>query len=242
MRAVVTGASTGIGRATALGLAADGADVALHCFRHQAECERTAVTIRTMGREAFVVTGDLGKREAVGEVAGAIADRWDTLDVLIQNAGTYPRRPFAEITAEEFESCFRLNVFGAAELTRLLLPLLRRSLASRIVFVSSILAFTGSRQGAHYAASKAALLGLARSLAPELAPQTTVNVVAPGSIDTAILADDSAEQRAERVQNIPLARIGRPEEVADAIVFLASGRAGFVTGTTLHVNGGVRTD
>jgi 3-oxoacyl-[acyl-carrier protein] reductase len=105
-----------------------------------------------------------------------------------------------------------------------------------------MLAFQGSQYGAHYAAAKAGLLGLARSLARELAPRHTVNVVAPGSIDTAILAGDSPERRRERERSIPLGRLGRPSEVAQAIAFLASPAASYVTGATLHVNGGLRPE
>ncbi|MCI4369449.1 MAG: SDR family oxidoreductase, partial [Thermoplasmata archaeon] len=150
----------------------------------------------------------------------------------------YPRRPFASITDAEWLDCFRVNVFGAVGLTRRLLPLLERSTSGRVVFVSSVLAFTGSRHGAHYAGSKAALLGIARSLARELAPRITVNVVAPGAVDTAILASDTPELRAERRRAIPLERVAEAGEVAEAIAFLASPAASYITGTTLHVNGG----
>ena len=133
------------------------------------------------------------------------------------------------------DSCPRC---GRLEMTRRLLPQLRRARSGRLVFVSSVLAFTGSTHGAHYAAAKAGIIGLARSLARELAPTITVNVVAPGAIDTAILAADTPAQRAERSTRIPLGRVGTPEEVADAISYLISPRASYITGTVLHVNGG----
>lgn len=242
MRALVTGSSRGIGRATALRLARDGADLLVHGHEHPAEAESTAEAVRALGRAASVVTADLANRDGPIEVARAVRDRWDSLDVLVHNAGPYPRRAFAEVSDDEWRTCFNTHVFGPAALTRELLGHLRRAPSGRIVFVSSVLAFAGSAHGAHYAAAKAAQLGLARSLARELAPEVTVNVVAPGSIDTAILAGDTPEQRRARERAIPLGRLGTAEDVANAIAFLASPAAAYLTGTTLHVNGGLRLD
>jgi 3-oxoacyl-[acyl-carrier protein] reductase len=242
VRALVTGGSSGIGRATALLLGHRGGDVAVHYRTHRAEAEAVVAELGKEGRDAFAVPGDLAVREQVTGIAAAVSRRWPELDVLVHNAGSYPRRPFRALTDDEFEECFRANVFGAAGLTRALLPRLERSPSARIVFVSSVLAFTGSRHGAHYAAAKAALLGLARSLSRELAPQITVNVVAPGSIDTPILGGDTDEQRRARERSIPLGRVGSAHEVAEAIAFLASPAASYITGTTMHVNGGLHPE
>jgi NAD(P)-dependent dehydrogenase (short-subunit alcohol dehydrogenase family) len=242
VRALVTGASQGIGHATALRLAQDGFEVAVHYHAHRDAAERLVRKVRAAGGTAFPVAADLGRPDEVGELADTIADRWDSLDALVLNAGTYPRAPFRDLDTARFEECFRTNVFGSAELTRRLLPRLEAAAPGRVVFLSSVLAFDGSRHGAHYAASKAALLGLARSLARELAPRVLVNVVAPGAIDTAILGQDTPEQRRLRASRIPLGRVGRPEEVAEAIGFLVSGRASYLTGATIHVNGGARAD
>lgn len=242
MRVLVTGASRGIGRATALRLGGEGAAVAIAFHQHRAEAEQVVTELRSTGAEAFALEADLGRREEVAQLAGEVSRRWPAMDGLVLNAGSYPRRPFEELIWEEFEDCFRTNLFGSAELTRRLLPLLRRSPAPRVVFIASVLAFDGSRHGAHYAAAKAGVLGLARSLARELAPQVGVNVVAPGSIDTAILAGDTPEVRAQRGRAIPLGRVGSPEEVAEAIVFLLSPQSRYITGATLHVNGGLRME
>jgi NAD(P)-dependent dehydrogenase (short-subunit alcohol dehydrogenase family) len=242
VRALVTGGSRGIGAATVRRLATAGADVAVHAHRHRAEAEREAVAVRSAGRESFVVTGDLGTAAGVRSIAEGVRASWDSLDVLVHNAGVYQRARFASITDEALLATFQVNVLGPFSLTRELLPLLERSQNGRIVFVSSVLAFAGSWNGAHYAGAKAALLGLARSLAKELAPRVTVNVVAPGAIDTAILAGDTPDRRKERERTIPLARVGSAAEVAEAIAFLASPAASYITGTTVHVNGGVRSD
>jgi 3-oxoacyl-[acyl-carrier protein] reductase len=241
VRALITGASQGIGRATARRLAADGWDVGVHFFRHHKEAEALVTEIHDTGREAFAVGGDLGVRAEVETLAKEVEGHWPSLDALVLNAGPYPRRALAELTEEEFEAILRVHLVGPAMLTRRLLPSIARSGRGRIVFVSSVLAHTGSKQGAHYAAAKAGVIGLAYSLSRELAPGIRVNVVAPGTIDTAILAGDSPAQRADRERQIPLARIGRPEEVADAIAFLVSDRSSYITGATLDVNGGLRT-
>ena len=242
MRSLVTGASGGIGRATALRLARDGSDVALHFHRNREGAESLAREVISIGRDAPLVSADLAAAEAPSQIASELARNWPTLDVLVHNAGVYDRAGFETLTSQDWEAAIALHLVGPARLTQSLLPLLRRSAGGRIIFVSSLLAFTGSKWGAHYAAAKAGVLGLARSLARELAPGITVNVVAPGSIDTAIIAHDTPEARAERGRITPLARVGRPEEVADAIAFLASDRASYITGATLHVNGGLRFD
>ncbi len=238
VRVVITGASRGIGRATALRLAAPGQEFVLHYFQHGEEADAVRRKVVERGGSATLLKADLSDRAESRRLGQDIADRWETIDALVLNAGAYPRAPFEQISDAAFEACFRLNVFGPALLVRDLLPLLRRSASGRVVFVSSVLAFTGSTHGAHYASAKAALLGLTRSLARELAPRITVNAVAPGSIDTAILADDSAERRAERNRSIPLGRLGSAEEVADSVAFLLGPGASYLTGTTLHVNGG----
>jgi 3-oxoacyl-[acyl-carrier protein] reductase len=239
VRVLVTGASRGIGRDTAKLLAHRGAELALHANEHVPAAETLARELVKEGHHAFVVRGDLGKSAEVDLLAKSVERRWDSLDVLIQNAGTYPRVAFAQMTDEELRRCLEVNLLGPIRLTRRLLGSLQRSASPRIIFVSSILAFTGSTRGAHYAAAKAGLVGFARSLARELAPHVTVNVVAPGAVDTEILSGDTPERRAARIARIPLQRIGTPLEIAHAIAFLASPEASYVTGATLHVNGGL---
>ncbi len=238
----MTGASQGIGRATALRLARDGAEVALHFLQHGEAARAVHEEIQKAGRDSFVLRGDLRDLSAIPRMAKEVRDHWDSLDVLVHNGGSYPRQSFEQTTDEDFLEMLRVHAVSPASLTRELLPLLRQSSSGRIIFVSSILAFDGSRRGAPYAAAKAAQLGLARSLARELAPTITVNVVAPGAVDTAVLAGDTPEQKSERLRQIPLRRLGSPQEVAAVIAFLASAEANYVTGATLPVNGGLRME
>ena len=240
MRALVTGASQGIGRATTLRLAEDGVDVAVHFLTHEAEAHTVVDRLHAMGRAAFPVRADLRDLSSIPPLASELQTHWDSLDILVHNGGSYPRQSFPDTTDADFEEQLRVHAVGPAALTRAVLPLLHRSESGRVIFVSSVLAYDGSRHGSPYATAKAAQLGLARSLARELAPWITVNVVAPGSIDTAVLAGDSPEQREERGRQIPLGRLGTPDEVAAAIAFLASPSARYITGTTLPVNGGLR--
>lgn len=240
MRALITGASGGIGAATARALDAEGWELALHGHRHARELEALAAGLHQSGGRPIVLRADLADPSAPAELARRVGESWESLDLLVLNAGRYERRRFEETTDDELARTFRVNALSAFSLTRELLPLLRRAPDGSIVVVSSVLAASGSSHGVHYAASKGALEGMARSLARELAPAIRVNVVAPGSIDTAILAGDTPELRAARGRAIPLGRVGSAEEVASAILFLASPSASYVTGTTLHVNGGSR--
>lgn len=241
---LVTGAATGIGYATARLLGRRGDAVLLHYRTHEREARAFVEELRGAGGTASAVHADLLRVADVDRLAQETSDRFPSLENLVLNAGEYPRRPVAEVSDEHFERTLRLNLWSPFALTRRLLPLLQRATPgpARVVFVSSVLAFNGSEHGADYAASKAGLLGLARSLARELAPKILVNVVAPGMIDTAILAGYSADEKAARGARLPLQRVGTAEEVAEVIAFLTSPSANYMTGTTVHVNGGLRMD
>jgi 3-oxoacyl-[acyl-carrier protein] reductase len=234
----VTGASSGIGRATAVKLGGLGYEVLVHARANRTGATETAEAVRAAGGRAEPILADLTKPSEVERLGNAAADG-GALRLLVHNAGEYPRVPISEQSADGLRAVFDAHVFAPLLLTQRLRSSLEAAAPARVVFVSSLLAVIGSRQGAAYAAAKAAQLGLVRSLAQELAPRILVNAVAPGTIDTAIVAGDSKERRAERERAIPLHRIGRPEEVAESIAFLASDGASYITGTTLHVNGGL---
>lgn len=242
--ALVTGGATGIGRATVELLARRGEEVAVHYRSHEKEAEGLVGDLTREGRRTWPVRADLRDLDQVHALADRVAERFPSLETLVLNAGEYPRRSVEAVDEQAFEETLKLNLLAPFALTRRLLPLLRKAEAApaRVVFVSSVLAFNGSDHGADYAASKAGLLGLARSLARELAPDITVNLVAPGTIDTAIMAYLDPAQKKARGRTVPLGRLGTAAEVAEVIGFLTSASANYMTGATVHVNGGLRMD
>jgi 3-oxoacyl-[acyl-carrier protein] reductase len=224
-RALVTGAASGIGRATADALAAAGAlVVGLDRLRPQGSPYHTVVA--DLADEAQVIGG---VAEAAAHLGG--------LDILVNNAGIMREAPLRDTTAADIDRHFAVNVRGAILAAREALKAMGPG--SRIVNVSSELAYLGRQNASVYVATKAALIGLTRSWARELAPHILVNAVAPGPTDTPLLgfAAMSAAQRALELDN-PLGRIGRPEEIAAAVVYLVGPGATFVTGHCLGVNGG----
>lgn len=239
MRALITGANRGIGAATAIALARAGFDLHLHYRRHEEEAKAVAAECNALGVRTALHSAELGEPAAVDRLVREVESTPGPLAAIVHNAGEYPRTPLADADPDTFRALLETHAVAPLEITRRLRPRLAASRPGRVVFVSSVLAFQGSAHGAPYAAAKAAQIGLVRSLARELAPDILVNAVAPGSIDTAILAGDPPERRAERERSIPLHRLGRPEEVAATIAYLVSPAASYVTGTTAHVNGGI---
>lgn len=235
--AVVTGASKGIGAAVAKRLAQDGFDVAVHYNADAAGAKRTAAAVVKAGRRAVLVKGDLAEPEGPKVVATAVAEAFPRLHAIVHNAGFYDRRGFADLDEGGWRATLAVDLEAPAHLTRRLLP--RLADGASLVFLSSIVAARGSTHGAAYSAAKAGLLGLTRTLAQELAPRVRANAVAPGYIDTAILAGDSPARRKARAAQVPLGRVGSPQDVAGAVSFLCGPDSAYVTGTVLHVNGGL---
>lgn len=238
--ALVTGASRGIGRACALRLARDGHDLVVHYHQRKDAAEATRRDVEKAGARAWVVQADLSQPAEVKKAWREVQSHVAGVDVLVNNAGEYPRKYLHEITGDEWRHTLDTNFSSMFWLTQLAAPHMIEKEWGRVVNLSSILGLRGSRHGVHYASSKAAVLGLTKSLALELAAhKITVNAVAPGVIDTDITALDTPEQRQKRLKQIPLGRVGRPEEVAAVVGFLAGDAAAYVTGQTLHVNGGL---
>lgn len=223
-RILVTGAANGIGRATALMFQEAGAKVAGLDLRDSAGPLR--ITKCDLTVEADIVRAVAA---AVGELGG--------VDVLVNNAGIMQEAAIAAITAEHIDRHFAVNVRGAILVTREVLPHLKDG--SRIINIASELAYLGRANASVYCATKAAILGLTRSWARELAPRILVNAVAPGPTDTSLLAFDTLTAEQKRLETAhPLGRIGRPEEIASTVLFLAGPGATFFTGQCLGANGG----
>jgi len=240
--ALVTGSSRGIGRGIALRLAHEGADVVIH-YNHAEGAEEAVSEVRATGRRGHVVSGDVASaRDAARIVEEALA-HFGRLDVLVNNAGVEKKAAFEDVTEEDYDLVVDVNLKGVFFASQAMVRQLRRSKRpGKIINVSSVhedLAFPGF---AAYCASKGGVRMLARNLAVELGPHgITVNNVAPGAIATEINADllaDKAKVKALQ-HRVPLGRLGKPEDVASVVAFLASREADYVTGATYYVDGGL---
>lgn len=244
-RALVTGASSGIGAATAVALAADGCDVWLTYARDERGAQATAEGVRAQGAEARVARLDLADPAAVAHLLAEVEQAWGLLHVLVNNGGVCPYTPADEISVDEWDAVLATNARGTFLALRGALPLLRAAAGDRsIVNVASIAGQVGGvATSVHYAASKGAILALTRSYARLLAAEgIRVNAVTPGPVRSGITAQLSAEAEAGLASGTPLGRFGEPAEVASAVALLASPAAGFTTGATYDVNGGARID
>jgi NAD(P)-dependent dehydrogenase (short-subunit alcohol dehydrogenase family) len=239
--ALVTGAQQGIGAAIARALAAAGADVAINWLDDKAAAEQVAAAVQGVGRRALLVEADLGKLAQVRAMVAAVAAGLGPIDVLVNNAGVFPRVKFLDMTERDWDFVIDVNLKGACfcaqEAAR---AMVRDRRPGTIVNLTSGAAFRGSPNGAHYCASKGGLLSLTRQLALELAPhRIRVNAIAPGLTDTAQPRYGMREEELQAAgRAIPLGRIAAPEDIARAALFLAADDAGFMTGQCLHVNGG----
>jgi len=232
-KAIVTGASRGIGRAIALKFAEHGAFVGINYFKSREKAEEVKNKVGGMLLEA-----DVSDEDEVEKMVNDFLDNTGGIDILVNNAGIYHRSSFIEMKSEQWDRIMNVNLKGCYNVCKHSIP--HMSDGGKIIFISSQLALKGSSHGADYAASKAGILGLMRSLALELAPRRiNVNAVAPGTIDTDIIGGYTSEQRKEREMQIPLGRLGRPEDVADACLFLASELSNYITGENINVNGGL---
>ena len=242
--ALVTGAdSHGIGRGIALRLAQDGADIAIHWYRDEGNARELADSIREMGRRAVLVEADMGDPAQARRAVQQADDALGGLGILVCNAARIQRKPFFEISDDDWDSVQSVNMHGyfacGQEAARLMVG---RGSGGRIVMVSSVNQAHANPDIAHYVASKGGVMMLARAMALELAADgVTVNLVAPGTIETDInrhmLADP--EFRTRKLAPVPMKRAGSPEDIADAVAYLAGAKAGYVTGATIVVDGGL---
>jgi 3-oxoacyl-[acyl-carrier protein] reductase len=238
--ALVTGASQGIGRATSLALAQAGARVAV-AARNTEKLGAVAVEITALGGEALVVAMDVADAEQVKAGFRQTIERFGKLDILVNNAAVTRDGLAVRMKIEDWETVLRTNLTGAHLCSQQAMSVMMRARYGRIINVTSVVAETGNPGQVNYVAAKAGLVGLTRALAVEIASRNiTVNAVAPGFIVSPMTDPLPQNVKDALLARVPLARMGTDAEVAAAIVFLASEEAGYITGTVLDVNGGLR--
>ena len=241
--ALVTGARRGMGRTHALALAAQGAKVVITDIDLN-ECEVVAEEVRTRGGDTVCFKLDVSNKENVDQVFDEVIKKFGRLDILVNNAGIFAPKPFLEMTEADWDRTIDINLKGQFLCAQRASREMAKNTWGRIINIASVASGqvgVGIAGGAHYTASKGGIIGMSETLALELAPYgINVNVIAPGAIDTPMVnsADMPKEFLAGLTAKIPLHRMGRPEEVSSAVVFLASDEASYITGSTLYVDGG----
>jgi 3-oxoacyl-[acyl-carrier protein] reductase len=236
--ALVTGASRGIGRAIATLFSEQGCFVGINYHTRKKEAQQTLQMVKDKGSSGMLLQADISDDSSVSAMIKDLVNQQGRIDILVNNAGIYVRNRFEHINLETWNKVLGVNLNACFNICQKVLPYMGKK--GRILFISSQLAFKGTSHGADYATSKAGMLGLMRSLAIELASiPIYVNAVAPGVIDTDIIAHYSPQMRLQRINEIPLKRLGTPIDVASACLFLVSDLSNYITGETIHVNGGL---
>lgn len=238
--ALVTGASRGIGRAIALKLAALGARVTVNYRSGEAAADEVVEAITSAGGEARAFRADVSDEEAATSLVKSMVATYGQLDILVNNAGITRDNIMARMKADDFDAVLATNLRSCWLMCRAALRVMMRARYGRIVNISSVTALMGNAGQSNYAASKAGIIGMSKSLAREIASRgITVNVVAPGFIATDMTAELPEDLLDTARAHIPLGRMGQPSEVAAAVAFLASDEAKYITGQTLNVDGGM---
>lgn len=238
--ALVTGGSRGIGRAVCLELARRGANVAVNYAGNARAAEETAAACRELGVQAFAVQADVSDSAAAEAMVKAVIERFGRLDILVNNAGITRDKLALQMKNEDLDAVLDTNLKGAFYCMRAAYRPMMKQRYGRIVNLSSVVGLRGNPGQANYAASKAGLIGMSKSIARELASRNvTVNLVAPGFIGTDMTAVLPEAAREALLKSIPMARLGQPEDVARAVAFFATEDAGYITGQVLCVDGGM---
>lgn len=235
--AIITGASRGIGKAIAIKYAQNGAYVGINYLSNDKQAKDTLKKVKKAGGDGIILKGDISKPEQVEKIINNFLETNKYIDILVNNAGIYIRDKIDEITNEKWKKVIDTNLSSCFYLSKKVIPHMKSD--SSIIFISSQIAFRGTPHGLDYATTKAGMLGMMKSLALELSDKKIrVNAIAPGLIDTDIISNYTKEMKEKRAQEIPLKRIGMPEDIANACLFLASDMSSYVTGETINVNGG----
>ena len=238
--ALVTGASRGIGRAVALKLASEGAKVALNFAGNEAAANEVRQEIEAAGGQAILVKADVANEAAVQEMVQKTADAFGRIDILVNNAGITRDGLLARMKEEDWDAVLSTNLKGVFLTTKAVAKLMMKQRAGRIVNMASVVGVCGNAGQANYSAAKAGVIGFTKTIARELASRgVTANAVAPGFIATDMTSVLSDKAKEAALTGIPLGRMGTPEDVAAAVLFLVSDQSSYITGQVLHVDGGM---
>ncbi|MFE0554698.1 MULTISPECIES: 3-oxoacyl-[acyl-carrier-protein] reductase [unclassified Paenibacillus] len=238
--ALVTGASRGIGRSIALGLADLGANVAVNYAGSEAAAAEVVEAIRAKGVSAIAVKSNVGRTEEADAMVKQVMETFGRIDILVNNAGITRDNLIMRMKEEEFDQVIETNLKGVFNCLKAVTRPMMKQRYGRIINISSVVGALGNPGQANYVAAKAGVIGLTKSAARELASRgITVNAVAPGFIDTDMTRELPEDMREGLLGGIPLARLGQPEEIAGVVAFLASSSASYMTGQVLHVDGGM---
>lgn len=238
--ALVTGASRGIGRAIAIKLASEGASVAINYAGNAKAAEEVKSIIEAAGGKAMLVQADVSSAESVEAMIKEVVEAFGGIDILVNNAGITRDGLLMRMKEEDWDAVINTNLKGVFYCTKAVSKLMMKKRAGRIVNMASVVGLTGNAGQANYAAAKAGVIGFSKTMAKELASRgITVNMVAPGYIDTDMTAVLSESVRETMVSGIPLGRAGAPEDVANAVLFLVSDDASYITGQVINVDGGM---
>lgn len=238
--AVVTGASRGIGRAIALKLAEEGAKVVVNYSGSQAKAEEVVAMIQENGGEAIAVQASVSQTEEVTALMDAAVKTYGSLDILVNNAGITKDNLIMRMKEDEWDDVLNTNLKGVFLCTKAVTRQMMKQRAGRIINISSIVGVAGNAGQANYVAAKAGVIGLTKTTAKELASRNIlVNAIAPGFIETEMTEQLPEDIKQGMLTQIPLAKLGQPEDIAKAVAFLASEDANYMTGQTLHIDGGM---
>ena len=238
--ALVTGASRGIGRAIALRLAAEGASVAINYAGNTAKAEETKAAIEAVGGKAALFQADVSDSAQVERMVAAVTEAFGTIDILVNNAGITRDGLLMRMKEEDFDAVLDTNLKGIFHVTKAVSKLMMKKRAGRIVNMASVVGIMGNAGQTNYAAAKAGVIGFTKSAAREFAARgITVNAVAPGFIATDMTAAMPEKAKEATLAAIPLRRMGEPEDVANAVAFLVSDQASYITGQVVKVDGGM---
>jgi 3-oxoacyl-[acyl-carrier protein] reductase len=238
--AVVTGASRGIGRAIAMELARRGAQVIVNYNSSKETAEEVVNAIKSEGGKAIAIQADIGDFEQAGELVQAAVEAFQSIDILVNNAGTTRDQLLMLMKEEDWDTVMRVNLKGVFNCSKAAARRMMRQRSGRIINISSVSGIAGQAGQTNYSASKAGVIGFTKSLAKELGPRgITVNAVAPGFVPTSLTKDLPEDLVEQAIEATPLGRMGKPEEIAYAVAFLASDEAAFITGEVLTVDGGL---